>query len=191
MDAFLHIGLLVVVMIGIPIGIGLLFYSIPKKMGYPKVGKYLAGLFALAILVIVFMIIFEDQLFTKNEARKLIEEQELKLTDDFKLENNKSMWAIGDYYHTFTLTISEKDKLNAIEQIKHSNNFTDIGETIKDLLFGIEDRYNGPKQTQNYETENSFIREYIKPNGQGYAPTFRRIIVDKQKNEMIFEDIDP
>lgn len=178
-------------MIGIPIGIGLLFYYIPKKMGYPRVGKYLTGLFALAVFVLVFMTIFEDHLFTKNDARKLIEEQELRLTDDFKLENNKSMWAIGDYYHTFTLTISEKDKLNVIKQIKYSDKFIEIGEPIKDLLFEIEDRYNGPKQTQNYETENAFIREYVKPNGQGYAPTFRRIIVDKQKNEITFEDIDP
>jgi hypothetical protein len=178
-------------MIGIPIAIGLLFYYIPKKMGYPKVGKYLTGLYALGVIVLVLMTIFEDQLFTKNAARKLIEEQELKLTDDFKIENNKSMWAIGDYYHTFILTISEKDKLNAIQQIKYSDNFKEIGEPTKDLLFDIEDRYNGPKQIQNYETENAFIREYIKLNRQGYAPTFRRIIVDKQKNEMTFEDIDP
>ena len=178
-------------MIGIPIGIGLLLYYIPKKIGYPKVGKYLTGLFALAVLVLVFMTIFEDQLFTKNDARKLIEEQELKLTEEFKLENNKSMWAIGYYYHTFTLTISEKDKLNAIKIIKSSDNFKEIGKPTKDLLLDIEDRYNGPKQTQNYETENAFIREYIKPNGQGYAPTFRRIIVDKQKNEMTFEEINP
>ncbi len=191
MNSFLYIGLLVLIMIGIAIGIGFLFYYIPKKMGYPKVGKYLSGLFALAILLLVFMTIFEDQLFTKNDARKLIEEQELKLTDDFKLENNKSMWAIGDYYHTFTLTISEKDKLEAIKQIKHSDNFIKIGEPIKDLLIDIEDKYFGPKQSQNYETEISFIREYIKPNGQGNAPTYRRIIVNKKKNEMTFEEIDP
>jgi len=191
LDAFLYIGLLALIMIGIPIGIGLLLYYIPKKIGYPKVGKYLTGLFALAVLVLVFMTIFEDQLFTKNDARKLIEEQELKLTEEFKLENNKSMWAIGYYYHTFTLTISEKDKLNAIKIIKSSDNFKEIGKPTKDLLLDIEDRYNGPKQTQNYETENAFIREYIKPNGQGYAPTFRRIIVDKQKNEMTFEEINP
>lgn len=178
-------------MIVVPIGIGLLFYHIPKKLGYPKVGKYLTGLFGLAVIVIVFMTVFEDQLFTKNDAKKLIEEQELKLTDEFKLENNESMWAIGDYYHTFTLTISEKDKLNVIQQIKSSNNFKEIGKPTTDLLFDIEDRYKGPKQTQNYETEKAFIREYIKPNGQGYAPTFRRIIVDKLKNELIFEDIDP
>jgi hypothetical protein len=191
LEAFLYIGLLALIMIGIPIGIGLLLYYIPKKIGYPKVGKYLTGLFALAVLVLVFMTIFEDQLFTKNDARKLIEEQELKLTEEFKLENNKSMWAIGYYYHTFTLTISEKDKLNAIKIIKSSDNFKEIGKPTKDLLLDIEDRYNGPKQTQNYETENAFIREYIKPNGQGYAPTFRRIIVNKQKNEMTFEEINP
>ena len=191
MNSFLYIGLLALIMIGIAIGLGFLFYYIPKKMGYPKVGKYLSGLFALAILLLVFMTIFEDQLFTKNDARKLIEEQELKLTDDFKLENNKSMWAIGDYYHTFTLTISEKDKLEAIKQIKHSDNFIKIGEPIKDLLIDIEDKYIGPKQSQNYETEISFIREYIKPNGQSIAPTYRRIIVNKKKNEMTFEEIDP
>lgn len=52
-------------------------------------------------------------------------------------------------------------------------------------------RYFGPKVTQNYETENAYVREYFEPSGrEGYAPTFRRISISKTKNELIFEDID-
>ena len=187
----IFIGVILLVFIGLPIGVGLLLYFVPKKLGYPKTGKYLARIFGVVVGVLALMTIFEDEIFTKNDARKLVAEQEIVLADDFELESNKSMWAPGDYYHTFTLLISEQDKLNAIEKIKKSSNFKKNKQPTDGLLFDLPDRYNGPRQTQNYETETTFIREYIQPNGQGYAPTFRRLKVDKKEKELTFEDIDP
>jgi len=159
-------------------------------MGYPKVSKYLTISYGLIVLSIILFIAFEDQLFSKNDAKELVEEQGIELVDEFELTNNESMSAIGDYYHTFTLQITATDKTKIINTIKGSDNFKTIGESILDLYFDTEDRYNGPKRTQNYETEDSFVREYIKPNGDGYAPTYRRIKVYKEKEELIFEDID-
>ena len=52
------------------------------------------------------------------------------------------------------------------------------------------DKYTGKKITQNYEDSTRFVREYFEPNGQGYAPTYRRIEIDKTENKLIFEDID-
>lgn len=101
------------------------------------------------------------------------------------------MSAIGDYYHTFTLRISESDKQNAISEIKNADNFQSDNNSVDHLLYLSDNRYFGPKVTQNYETEYAFVREYFKPSGQkGYAPTFRRISIDKQTNELTFEDID-
>ena len=136
------------------------------------------------------MTVFEDELFTKNDAKELIQEQEILLTEMFELENNESMWAIGDCYHTFTLKISEKDKAKAIEKIKSSTDFKKVGETVSDLYFENSDRYNGPKRSQNYETQESFVTEYLEPNGEGYAPTYRRIKIYKEENKLVFEDID-
>ena len=192
MDVFYLLALLGLVFVVIPIGIGLLLYFIPKKLGKPKLGKYLTLIYGLIIALLIIATLFEDQFFTKNSAKKIVEEQEILLTDKFDLVHNESMSAIGDYYHTFTLIISEKDKNNAIEKIKNSSNFKKQNEEVRDLLReNFKNHYHGKKQTQNYETKNSFIREYFKPSGnEGYAPTFRRIIIDKKENKLIFEDID-
>ena len=143
------------------------------------------------MLTITFLIIFEDQLFTKNRANKLVEEQGIELIDEFELVHNESMTAIGDYYHTFTLEISEKDKQRAISEIKNSDNFQLDNHSIDYKPYLSKNRYFGPKVIQNYETEYAFVREYFEPSGQkGYAPTFRRISISKSKNELTFEDID-
>jgi hypothetical protein len=192
MDAFLLIGFFVLVFIGIPIGLGLLFYFVPKKLGYPKTAKYLTIAYGLFVLTIGLYVAFEDQLFTKYNAKELVEEQDIKLTDDFVLVKNESMSAIGDYYHTFTLKISERDRQNAITKIKSADNFKTSNGPIEALMHQpAPDRYFGKKVIQNYETVNSFVREYFEPSGQeGYAPTFRRISISKKTNELTFEDID-
>ncbi|TPN86854.1 hypothetical protein [Aquimarina algicola] len=190
MSEILLIGFLVFVFIVIPIGIGLLLYFIPKRMGYPKVSKYLTVSYGVIVFLIILLVAFEDQLFSKIDAKELVEEQGIELVDEFELINNESMSSIGDYYHTFTLRISGTDKMKIINTIKKSDNFKKIGEPILDLYFDTENIYKGTKRTQNYETEDSFVREYMKPNGDGSAPTYRRIKIYKQKDELIFEDID-
>ena len=135
--------------------------------------------------------VFEDQLFTKGNAKEFVEEQQFLLQDKFELKENKSMSAIGDYYHTFTLKISERDKQSAIAKIKSADNFKTDNTSIDQTLYLSDNRYFGPKVTQNYQTENSYVREYFKPSGrEGYAPTFRRISISKTNNELTFEDID-
>jgi hypothetical protein len=191
MDAFLLIGLYILVFVGLPIGLVSLFYFVPKKLGYPKTGKYVAIIFGLLVLTLVLWTVFEDQLFTKDNAKELVEEQQILLVDNFELHENKSMSAIGDYYHTFTLKISERDKQNAILKIKSSDNFKTDNSTIDQMLNLSDQSYFGPRVIQNYETENAYVREYFQPSGQkGYAPTFRRISISKTKNELTFEDID-
>ena len=132
MDVFLLIGLFVLVFIGIPLGIGLLLYFVPKRFGYPKTGKYMTLFFGILILAIIVMTVFEDDLFTKNDAKELIQEQQIILNDNFSLKHNESIWAIGDYYHTFTLEISKTDKANAIIEIKQSENIKLVDEPISD-----------------------------------------------------------
>ena len=191
MDAIILIGLYILVFIGLPIGLIWLFNFIPKKLGYPKTGKYLAIIFGLFVLTIILLTAFEDQLFTKDNAKKLVEEQQIIMADEFELTENKSTSAIGDYYHTFTLKISDRDKQNAISKIISADNFKKDNSSVDQSLYLSDDRYFGPKVTQNYETEKAFVREYFQPSGQkGYAPTFRRISISKSDNELTFEDID-
>lgn len=136
----------------------------------------------------VFMVVFEDELFSKEDAIELLEEQNLFLKDNFKIDNNKFSSAIGEYYHTFTLSISEKDKNRLIEEIQSETDFKGTG--TEELLYSSIDKYNGPKVSQNYKTELYYVREYLEPNGAGYAPTFRKISISKKENKIKFEDID-
>jgi hypothetical protein len=182
---------LIVIFIGTPIGIGFLFYFIPKRLGYPRTAKYLTIAYSCIILTIAILTIFQDQLFTKNDAKELINEQGFELADHFDLLQNESSSAIGDYYHTFTLRISSRDKQEAIMKISKSKNFKPEEDAVDDLLYLDNNRYFGPRITQNYETENAYVREYFQPGGRkGYAPTFRRISINKNVNELLFEDID-
>lgn len=182
---------LILVFIALPVGLGLLFYFCFKKLGYPKTAKYFTIIYGLIILAIGFLIAFEDRFFTKNDAKVLIEAQGIKLTDEFELLKNESVSAISDYYHTFTLKVSQRDKQEIILKIKSADNFKMDTTSIDSLQYQQRlSRYFGKKVIQNYETETSYVREYFEPSGrEGYSPTFIRISISKDDNELIFEDI--
>ena len=179
----------VLILIAIICGLTYLFYWIPNKLGYPKIGKYLSIIVGLFFCIITFMTVFDDQLFTKNDARKLLEEQNIHLTENFEIIKNESSSAIGDYYHTFVLSITAKDKARIIKEIRSSKNFHLDNET-NTYFNNREDYYNGPKRIKNYETKTQFIRELFQPEGNGYAPTWRKIEIEKGEDKITFEDID-
>ncbi|WP_131725308.1 hypothetical protein [Chryseobacterium sp. Leaf180] len=186
MGIFIIIGLVVITLLT---GLTYLIYLVPKKLGYPKVGKYLAILVGLFFVWLTIITIFEDQLFSKKDARELLIEQDINLADKFEILENESMSAIGDYYHTFTLDISEKDRQIIINQIKNSPDFKGFRDKKEDLFRSADDRYEGNKLTKNYESDRLYVREYYQPNGQGYAPTYRKIEVDKKQSRLTFEEI--
>lgn len=175
--------------LAIIIGIIWLCFWLPKKLGYPKFGKYFSIALGIIIGIYVLSGIFEDELFSQNNATKLLAEQNVKLNDEFELKENKSMSAIGDYYHTFTLKISNKDKNRIIGEIQKAKNFNSDLKT-ENYFENRDDYYHGPKRIKNYETESQYIRELFQPNGDNYAPTWRKIEIDKKENLLIFEDID-
>ncbi|AWA31153.1 hypothetical protein HYN48_14210 [Flavobacterium magnum] len=186
----LFILFFLVVFVIIPIGLGISIYKLLRRNNKQKSANYFAIIYTSVLILVAINLIFEDELFTKSDAENLVTEQHIFLKDDFKLTENKSMSAVGDYYHTFTLEISTGDKERAINKIKTSSGFKIQGEKITDYLYENVNRYKGPTKIQNYETKDSFVREYFKPNGKGYAPTFRRISIDKLKNQLVFEDMD-
>ena len=187
MGIFILAGLII---IALAIGIVFFLYWVLKKLGYPKLGKALAKLLGLSFTILTLYIVFEDQLFSKNDATELLTEQDIHLLDKFEIIDNKSMSAPGDYYHSFNLKITDKDKKLIISQIKNSLNFKGLKDKKEDLLNSNEDRYLGKKLEQNYEDEFRFVREYYRPNGKGMAPTYRKIEIDKKESILTFEDID-
>ncbi|WP_192822216.1 hypothetical protein [Rufibacter sp. LB8] len=191
----MFIFIFLIVLFGIPSILIFLSYWIPKKLGYIKFGKTLSRIVFLCFACLALYIFFEDEFFTKGDAEKLLQEQQIILKDDFSLLNNKSMSAIGDYYHKFTLKISSKDKARIITEIKRASNFKTLDSTDEDILnfpynTSNDNRYKGPILRHNYETKDTYKRDLFKPNGEGYAPTYRVITINKKGNELIFEDID-
>lgn len=175
----------------VPIGIGILIYVLIAKYSKKTYANYFAIVYSILLVFLSVQLIFEDELFSKNDALELVQELNIHLEDDFKIIDNESFTAIGDYYHTFELEISQKDKMEAIKSIRNSRNFKANGMNVIDYVYSAEvDRFEGEKQIQNYENKFGYIREYFKPNGKGFAPTFRRIIIDKKENKLTFEDID-
>jgi hypothetical protein len=192
MDYFILI-LLIGLVIGLPFSILLaLLYWVPKAVGHRKVGIILASLFACLSLGIAFPILFDDQLFTKSDARGLLAEQNIHLQDDFDIVKNESTSSVGDYYHTFTLRISQEDKHRVIAHITGTTNFKRYGSVVPDWyqLDHLTDRYTGKIITLNCETDHDFVTVLLKPIGKGYAPLHRVITVSKHENELVFEDID-
>jgi hypothetical protein len=141
------------------------------------------------LFIIVIFLTSCDQLFNKSDAIKLLSEQEVHLNDDFEILHNESMSAIGDYYHTFTLRISETDRERLINEIKSSDDFNQNIPT-GNYFSNRDDYYNGPKRIKNYETETRFVKELFEPQGKGYAPIYRKVGIDKSDNLLIYEEID-
>ena len=186
MEVYIVFFLIILIVI---VGSIFISYWLPKKLGYPKVGKYLSIIVAALALILISLSMFEDQLFSKNDAKELLKEQNIVLKDEFEILHNESMSSIGDYYHTFRLKISREDKERIITEIKNSKEFN-IYKQTESYFDDPTDYYNGPKRTKNYETQKQFVRELFEPQGEGYAPTWRKIEIEKQTEVLIFEEID-
>ena len=189
MGFFILAGLIFVALI---IAIPFTFYWVPTKLGYPKTGKILGAVVGLSFAVILYRWYFEDELFTKNEAAEFLMEQNIELDDDFEIVNNCSTSGIGEYYHLFTLKISLKDKAKIVNEIRTSDNFTPGLQEEHSSYVDLDrnDYYTGPKELLNYETKDVFIREFFRPRGKGLAPEWRKIKIDKRKDELHFLEID-
>ena len=187
MDIYLFYLLILIILLLILVGIVYLSYWIPKKMGKRKLGIILSRILSIGLILLVLSFIFEDELYSKSDAKESLVEHKIELKDNFKILTNQS-GGIRDYYHSFELEISETDKNRLINQIKASENFKDkIQEDF--YLPENRDRYSGESITVNYESKWDYKTEYYKPNGTGVAPTYHIISISKTKNILKYENI--
>ena len=124
--------------------IGYVIFRLIKHYSHLKYAKYFAIIYSLFLTGFILSVVFEDKLFSKNDETELVEDLDFKLNDDFKLIKNESFSGIGDYYHTFTLEISDNDKNRLINEIKSSPNF--INDSIYSTTkLAYPDRHKGKK----------------------------------------------
>lgn len=166
-----------------------LFYWIPKKLGRKKLGIWLSAIVSTIILGFILSIVFEEELFFKSDAAKLLNEHDIALTDDFKITSNE-MTGLMDYYHRFEITISEKDKNNLIKKFLTSEKYQlNVPEDFN-LRHG-KPRYADTDTTYTifYQKENNYVYEFYQPHKPGYAPTWDIITIRQRSNKLIFERI--
>jgi hypothetical protein len=192
MDSFVIFWILIILLtIGLVTGLIYLGYWIPKRFGKKKLGKWIAGIMSLIVLTLILSIVFEDELFFKSDAKKMLAEHNIELKGNFKLNSNKFS-GIGDFYHRFELTISANDKERLKNEITTAINFQQNVDEQFDLRLNkprYADKEQGQEFTANYQTERKYIYEYYKPNEKGYKPTFNRISISKAENKLIYENI--
>ena len=171
---------------GVVAAVGYGLYWLGRALGYPRLGRGLGWLLAAFFVVGAVGFIFEDELFSKADARALLREQQLTLQDDFSIEANKTMSAPGDYYHSFTLRISAADRRRLVAAIAGAPGFEASGESLFDAnkIPVSPRRYTGPAVMRNYGTGQGLERELFRPNGEGIMPTYRVVAVASRRNEI-------
>jgi len=153
----IEIGLILTLLVAVII---FFTYWIPKKLGFSKIGKYLSIVLLLLIISSITFVIFEDDLFSKSDVRDLLSEQNIQIKDDFEIEENKSIIAPGDYYHTFTLSIAPSDKNRLSDEIKRSPNFNK-DKLVETYLYDQSDYHYGPKRIKNYEQQIIILGSFL------------------------------
>lgn len=186
MEEFILIVILLLFFVGLPLGIGFLFYWVPKRLGYPKVAKYLTITYFVLLVAFVLSFVFEDSLFFKSDAQDLLSEHKIELNDSFKIISNKS-GGLFDYYHQFTLEISETDKEKLIQQFTSEKYYKeDIFERF-DLREGKSRHSEKDASFQvAYQNKGYYVYEYFKPNKKGVKPIWDKVKISKSENELTY-----
>ncbi len=162
---------ILLIIIGTLLFIGWLLYFITKKLGYPRLAKWLLSGYFGAILSYGLIVLLMDEFFTKNDARKLLAVTGVQLNEDFRVMENKSEW-IGGYYHTFTLTISENDKNSILQSLRDSE------EKAQNSI---------SKTVSNDETDTSFTT-MLKLYNKEQKEISYQIIISKTRNTLKYEE---
>lgn len=127
-DDFIFSSILFLIFIGLPVGFLFLLYFIGKKLESTRTGIILSTSVGLVFLLFFLYLRFEDQFFSKSNARDLLAENKIELKEDFEIVNHKTDWGIGDFYQRLELKISNSDRLRL------SNNFKKKTDSIKIIL---------------------------------------------------------
>jgi hypothetical protein len=170
-------------------GFVFLAYWIPKRFGKRKLGIVLSIIVTLIFLAPILSFVFEDYLFFKSDVIERLKEHNLTLQDSFDLESNK-ISGIRDYYQRFEIQISNSDKDRLIKKFTESPFYRDSIPEEFDFIID-KPRYSNMDEEfiVTYQDDNNYIYEYYKPNKQGYAPTWDKISISKDENQLIYERV--
>ncbi|MBC35834.1 MAG: hypothetical protein CL663_07340 [Bacteroidetes bacterium] len=148
------------------------------QIGFPKAGQIAAVFVVIASIVFCVYLVFQDHFFTKSNAAEYLSEQGILVSDDFEILENNSSFAIGDYYHYFTLKISDKDAQRISEHIS------------KNADKGIIETHKGDQKIlKEFSVHDSIIYEQNSQifRMEGMTPIRVRITLDKSMKELSYK----
>ena len=171
-DDFIFSSILFLIFIGLPVGFLFLLYFMGKKLESKRTGIILSTSVGLVFLLCFLYLRFEDELFSKSNARDLLAENKVELKDDFEIAEYQTEVAIGDFYQRLELKISNSDRLRL------SNNFKKKTDRVNIIL------KNHSHSFQEYR-ENS--EGFFKETGKHSEIEEASIFISKTENKLIYE----
>jgi hypothetical protein len=122
----------------------------------PKWGTISVVILTTTFLLIVMQPWISDWTFSKKDARELLLYHGLELKDEIKILENES-GGLRDFYHSFTLKISDADYERIVKRIKASKNYVGLFTDLTQTPTADYKTYD----TLDYETDYHFNREYF------------------------------
>ena len=189
LTAVTEMGYLTTILMIIMIAFLIIFvsYWTLVNLNFKKAGKIVAIVFTVLATLPFLSFACEDYFFFKSDAKKILTENQITLTDNFKIKSNQ-ITGLSDVYQKFELEISLKDKERIIQQLKTSKYFQD---TVKDdhSLYSKA----GPGLTNkiylDFEKNEFVCRETYQKLKMGYVSDYDIILISKTKNILTFERI--
>jgi|SRR6218665_158136 len=168
----------------------LISFFVFKKKGQLKIGFFVSVFLAMIVLIPLFLIAFESELYFKSDAKEDLQQVNILLKDDFEIISNKIV-GMPEYYQTTYLKISEDDKKRIINSIKGSSDFKILKNNDSTLINKIS--FSGERiertETRNYLIEKEFIKEYYYKK-EGYVPISITISLKTNSDSLILKRIE-
>lgn len=161
-----------------------ILFWLPKKLGYPLIGKILAFSTLAATAIFILYQIFINDIFEKSSIKANLKENEIILNDYFKILEDKKD-SLEGYYFFVDMKISDNDKNRILSEISKAKGFKIITEKNQ-LIENPNDFEINEKVTLNYKEGQLFTRKsYI--NVINEALIFDVISINESNNILTFK----
>ena len=153
-----------------------------RLYGRKKIGTISAIIIAGIFLLIVMQPWISDWTFSKRDAQEILSHHDFQLNDDFEILRNES-GGFSDYYHSFTLKISDSDYQKIANDIRSSKNFsglrTDLTKQTPSADYKSADGV-------NFETNYHIEREYFSKQKMNDGTFHFRFQLSKTDKELSY-----
>ena len=157
------------------------------NLNFKRAGKIVAIVFTVLATLPFLSFAFEDYFFFKSDAKKFLTDNQITLTDNFKIKSNQ-ITGLSDVYQKFELEISSKDKERIIQEIKNSKYFQDTVRNEHSLYPKAGSGLTN-KIYLDFEKNEFVCRETYQKLKMGYVSDYDIITIYKTKNILTFERI--